>query len=154
MDGTLTADGSIGRANRLTAIWRGDSGVLLGLLLVAIFNHWGYPLLIMTSIPVGIAGGIVGLWLLNAVGGLLPLAGFTAVVQPFDMTQPAVSRHLKVLESAGLITRRIEGSKRPCRIAPDGIAELDAWLTQLKSALTRNYERLDQVLAELTTEEE
>ena len=76
------------------------------------------------------------------------------LARPFEMTQPAVSRHLKVLEGAGLITRRIEGSKRPCRIAPDGIAELDAWLTQLKSALTRNYERLDQVLAELTTEEE
>ncbi|WP_274628325.1 ArsR/SmtB family transcription factor [Arvimicrobium flavum] len=76
------------------------------------------------------------------------------LAQPFAMTQPAVSRHLKVLESAGLITRRIEGSKRPCRIAPHGIAELDAWLSQLKSALTRNYERLDQLLAEMTTEEE
>jgi multidrug efflux pump subunit AcrB len=55
------------------------------LLLVAIFNHWGYPLLIMTTIPLGIAGGIVGLWLLNAVGGLLPLLGGTTINQPFDM---------------------------------------------------------------------
>ncbi len=59
--------------------------VVIYLLMVAIFNHWGYPLLIMTSIPLGIAGGIVGLWLLNAVGGLLPLVGLTAIVQPFDM---------------------------------------------------------------------
>jgi multidrug efflux pump subunit AcrB len=59
--------------------------VIIYLLLVAIFNHWGYPLLIMTSIPLGIAGGIVGLWLLNGVGGLLPLIGLNAIVQPFDM---------------------------------------------------------------------
>jgi multidrug efflux pump subunit AcrB len=59
--------------------------VIIYLLMVAIFNHWGYPLLIMTSIPLGIAGGIVGLWLLNGVGGLLPLIGLNAIVQPFDM---------------------------------------------------------------------
>ncbi len=55
------------------------------LLLVAIFTHWGYPLLIMTTIPLGIAGGIVGLWLLNTVGGLLPVVGLSVVHQPFDM---------------------------------------------------------------------
>jgi len=59
--------------------------VIIYLLMVAIFNHWGFPLLIMTSIPLGIAGGIVGLWLLNGVGGLLPLVGLNAIVQPFDM---------------------------------------------------------------------
>jgi len=59
--------------------------LVIYLLLVAIFNHWGYPLLIMTSIPLGIAGGIVGLSLLNGIGGLLPRVGLPAVVQPFDM---------------------------------------------------------------------
>ncbi|GAB3321883.1 efflux RND transporter permease subunit [Haliea atlantica] len=59
--------------------------VIVYLLMVAIFTHWGYPLLIMTSIPLGIAGGIVGLWVLNLVGGLLPLLGLAAIVQPFDM---------------------------------------------------------------------
>tara|TARA_R110002110_G_scaffold91264_3_gene237672 strand:+ start:4278 stop:7442 length:3165 start_codon:yes stop_codon:yes gene_type:complete len=59
--------------------------IIIYLIMVAIFNHWGYPLLIMTSIPLGIAGGIVGLWLLNAVGGLLPLVGVSAIVQSFDM---------------------------------------------------------------------
>ncbi|MEP6390072.1 MAG: efflux RND transporter permease subunit [Halioglobus sp.] len=59
--------------------------VVVYLLLVAIFSHWGYPLLIMTTIPLGIAGGIVGLALLNGLGGLLPLIGIPAIVQPFDM---------------------------------------------------------------------
>lgn len=55
------------------------------LLMVAIFNHWGYPLLILASIPVGIAGGLVGLALLNAIGAALPLVGLAAIVQPLDM---------------------------------------------------------------------
>jgi multidrug efflux pump subunit AcrB len=59
--------------------------VVIYLLMVAIFTHWGYPLIIMASIPLGIAGGIVGLWLLNGIGGLLPLLGWSAIVQPFDM---------------------------------------------------------------------
>ena len=59
--------------------------VVIYLLMVAIFNHWGYPLLIMTSIPLGIAGGIIGLAVLNGVGGLLPWIGLNAIVQPFDM---------------------------------------------------------------------
>lgn len=59
--------------------------LIIYLLMVAIFTHWGYPLLIMTSIPLGIVGGIVGLAVLNGVGGLLPLIGLAAIVQPFDM---------------------------------------------------------------------
>ena len=66
---------------------------------------------------------------------------------PFDMTQPAVSRHLKVLEGAGLITRRIEGTKRPCRLAPAAVNEIDQWLGMLRKALSANYDRLDDVLA-------
>ncbi|HZX25109.1 MAG TPA: efflux RND transporter permease subunit [Woeseiaceae bacterium] len=59
--------------------------VIVFLLLVAIFRHWGYPLLIMTTIPLGIAGGIVGLVLLNLVGAALPLVGLNPIRQPFDM---------------------------------------------------------------------
>ena len=55
------------------------------LLLVAIFTHWGYPLLIMTTIPIGVAGGIVGLRLMNLVGGSLPAIGLQPIHQPFDM---------------------------------------------------------------------
>jgi DNA-binding transcriptional ArsR family regulator len=69
------------------------------------------------------------------------------IAEPFEMTQPAVSRHLKVLEGAGLIVRRIEGAKRPCRLAPAAITEIDQWLTMLRQALTKNYDRLDSVLA-------
>jgi multidrug efflux pump subunit AcrB len=59
--------------------------VLSYLLLVAIFTHWGYPLLILATVPMGIAGGILGLALLNLVGGALPLVGLPPVRQPFDM---------------------------------------------------------------------
>ena len=69
------------------------------------------------------------------------------LAEPFEMTQPAVSRHLRVLEDAGLIIRRIEGTKRPCRLAPDGIDSIDKWLARLREALAANYERLDGVLA-------
>jgi len=59
--------------------------LLIYLLLVAVFSHWGYPLVIMTTIPLGIASGLVGLWLLNLVGAGLPAFGMAAVHQPFDM---------------------------------------------------------------------
>jgi DNA-binding transcriptional ArsR family regulator len=72
---------------------------------------------------------------------------------PFAMTQPAISRHLKVLEGAGLIVRRAEGTKRPCRLAPAGITEIDQWLAMLREALTANYDRLDAVLAAMNTKD-
>jgi DNA-binding transcriptional ArsR family regulator len=68
------------------------------------------------------------------------------LAKPFDMTQPAISRHLKVLEGAGLIVRRVEGTKRPCRLAPAAITEIDQWLGLLRDALAKNYDRLDDVL--------
>ena len=55
------------------------------LLLVAIFSHWGFPFLILTSVPIGISGGIVGLWLLNLVGSRLEDIGLANIHQPFDM---------------------------------------------------------------------
>ena len=75
------------------------------------------------------------------------------LAEPFDMTQPAISRHLKVLEGAGLITRRAEGTKRPCRLAPEAVNEIDQWLAMLRQALSANYNRLDDVLAAMKTEE-
>ncbi|UPK03890.1 metalloregulator ArsR/SmtB family transcription factor [Bradyrhizobium sp. 170] len=75
------------------------------------------------------------------------------LAQPFEMTQPAISRHLKVLEGAGLILRRVEGTKRPCRLAPTAVAEIDEWLGMLRQTLTANYNRLDDVLAAMKTEE-
>ena len=55
------------------------------LLLVAIFSHWGFPFVIMTSVPLGVAGGIVGLWLLNSSGALFAAIGIAFTHQPFDM---------------------------------------------------------------------
>ena len=74
------------------------------------------------------------------------------LAEPFKMTQPAISRHLKVLEGAGLIVRRIEGTKRPCRLAPTAMTEIDQWLGMLRQALAANYNRLDEVLATMKTE--
>src|ERR1700748_1791524 len=72
------------------------------------------------------------------------------LAEPFAMTQPAVSRHIKVLEEAGLIVRRHEGTRRPSRFAKPGLEAVDQWLQMLRTALTRNYDRLDQVLADMT----
>lgn len=71
---------------------------------------------------------------------------------PFDISQPAVSRHLKVLEEAGLISRRIDGTKRPCRLAGRPLEEIEAWLNHLRKGLEANYARLDDVLAEVQAE--
>jgi DNA-binding transcriptional ArsR family regulator len=75
------------------------------------------------------------------------------LAEPFEMTQPAISRHLKVLEGAGLILRRVEGTKRPCRLAPTAVNEIDQWLAMLRQALSANYDRLDDILAAMKTEE-
>lgn len=66
---------------------------------------------------------------------------------PFEMSQPAVSRHLRVLEDAGFIARRIDGTKRPCRLQEKGLQELEQWLAMMREAFARNYDRLDRVLA-------
>lgn len=71
------------------------------------------------------------------------------LASPFAMTQPAISRHLKVLESAGLIVRRVEGTKRPCRLAKHGVDALDQWLAKLRKTLARNYDRLDEILEDM-----
>ena len=73
------------------------------------------------------------------------------LARPFEMPQPAVSRHLKVLENAGLIARRSDGPRRPCRLAMGGIRSVEDWLAQLRKALEANYERLDGVLAAMET---
>ena len=75
------------------------------------------------------------------------------LAKPFEMTQPAISRHLKVLENAGLILRRVEGTKHPCRLAKDGLEAIDQWLEMLRTALSRNYDRLDSLLAEMKSDQ-
>ena len=75
--------------------------------------------------------------------------GAVELARPFSMSQPAVSRHLKVLEEARLITRRVDGTRRPCRLSPEAVGAIDQWLAMLRHALERNYHRLDSLLAEI-----
>jgi DNA-binding transcriptional ArsR family regulator len=68
------------------------------------------------------------------------------LAEPFEMTQPAISQHLKVLEDAGLVVRRVEGARRPRRLAKAGTEAMDQWLAMLRKTLEENYDRLDDVL--------
>lgn len=74
-------------------------------------------------------------------------ATVTELAKPFSISQPAISRHVRVLANAGLIRQRIDGTKRPCRLASSGLTELDEYLEILRRALDANYRRLDQILA-------
>lgn len=71
------------------------------------------------------------------------------LARPFAMTQPAVSRHLRVLESAGLIARTPDGTRRRCRLSRGGVDAMDAWLDLLRKAMEQNYNRLDDLLIAL-----
>jgi len=73
------------------------------------------------------------------------------LAEPFQMSQPAVSRHLKVLEVAGLIEQRVDGTRRPRRLAKPALDNVDQYLNTLRRALAANYDRLDQVLADMNT---
>ena len=73
------------------------------------------------------------------------------LAKPFQMSQPAVSRHLKVLETAGLIEQRVDGTRRPRRLAKPALDNIDQFLNMLRQALAANYDRLDQVLAEMNS---
>lgn len=70
------------------------------------------------------------------------------LARPFAISQPAVSRHIKVLTEAGLIVQRVDGTRRPCRLAPGALSELEEYLALLRRALETNYQRLDRLLRE------
>jgi len=91
----------------------------------------------------------------RAILGRLALGEATVMelAKPFEMTQPAISQHLKVLEEAGLIVTRVDGTKRPRRLAKVGIEAMDQWLAMLRKALEKNYDRLDGVLAAMQSPE-
>lgn len=72
------------------------------------------------------------------------------LAKPFAVSQPAISQHLKVLEEAGLIVSRVEGTRRPRRLAKAGIEAMDQWLGMLRRAMEASYDRLDQVLATMS----
>jgi DNA-binding transcriptional ArsR family regulator len=77
----------------------------------------------------------------------------TELAEPFDMSLPAVSKHLKVLERAGLIVRGREAQWRPCRIEPRALKEVDNWLERYRRFWEQSLDRLDDYLRELQTKE-
>jgi DNA-binding transcriptional ArsR family regulator len=80
-------------------------------------------------------------------------ASVMELARPFAMSQPAVSKHLKVLEHAGLISRGRDAQRRPCRIQGKPLAEADAWLERYRQIWEASFQRLDALLDELKTEE-
>ena len=73
----------------------------------------------------------------------------TALAQPFAMSMPAVSKHLKVLERAGLITRGREAQWRPCRIEVQALKPVDDWLESYRRIWEERFDRLDDYLRAL-----
>ena len=71
------------------------------------------------------------------------------LARPVALSQPAISRHIKVLESAGFIRRRLEGTKSVCTLQAPVLDELTLWLDNLRKALEQNYSRLDRLLEEM-----
>jgi len=71
------------------------------------------------------------------------------LAEPFAMTQPAISKHLKVLERAGLITRGRDGQRRPCRLAAAPLRDVDRWIDRYRRFWEESYDALDEVLEEL-----
>ncbi len=77
----------------------------------------------------------------------------TELAEPFEMSLPAISKHLKVLERAGLISRSREAQWRPCRIEPAALKDVDEWLKAYRRFWTESFDRLDEYLRELQTKE-
>ena len=76
-------------------------------------------------------------------------ATVTELAAPFAMSQPAISKHLKVLERAGLISGAREAQRRPRRLEPQPLADATDWLERYREIWEGNYQRLDAVLEEL-----
>jgi DNA-binding transcriptional ArsR family regulator len=76
-------------------------------------------------------------------------ASVTELGEPFDMSLPAVSKHLKVLEHAGLISRSRTAQWRPCRLQPDALKTVDDWLEEYRRLWEERFDRLDDYLREL-----
>jgi DNA-binding transcriptional ArsR family regulator len=76
-------------------------------------------------------------------------ASVAELAEPFDMTQPAISKHLKVLEQAGLIAQGRDGQRRPRRLDARPLADAEAWLEQYRRFWEQRFRRLEAVLDEL-----
>jgi DNA-binding transcriptional ArsR family regulator len=75
------------------------------------------------------------------------------LARPFAMSQPAISKHLKVLEEAGLISRGRDAQRRPCRLEPQALADASGWLDHYRAMWEQNFRRLDTLLEEMKSEQ-
>ena len=80
-------------------------------------------------------------------------ASVTELAEPFAMSQPAISKHLKILERAGLISRGRDAQRRPCRLEAQPLAEANQWLERYRRFWEESFQRLDTLLDELKTRE-
>lgn len=76
-------------------------------------------------------------------------ASVMVLAKPFAMSQPAISKHLTVLERAGFITRGRDAQRRPCRIQAEALAEASGWLDECRRQWEENFQRLDALLEEM-----
>src|SRR4051812_616681 len=76
-------------------------------------------------------------------------ATVTELAEPFEMSQPAISKHLKVLERAGLISADVDAQRRPRKLEPKRLEEAVDWIERYREIFEQNYQRLDALLEEL-----
>ncbi len=81
-------------------------------------------------------------------------ASVSELAAPFEMTMPAISKHLKVLERAGLITRGRDAQYRPCRLKPEPLKEAAGWIEFYRRFWEQSFDRLDDYLRELKAQDE
>ncbi len=81
-------------------------------------------------------------------------ASVNELAEPFDMSQPAISKHLRVLERAGLISRSRDAQRRPCRIEARPLEEANQWLERYRQFWEANFQRLDALLEEMKAQKE
>lgn len=80
-------------------------------------------------------------------------ASVTELAEPFAMSQPAISKHLKVLELAGLVSRGRDAQRRPCRLEAAPLADANAWLEEYRQLWEQRFGQLDDLLQELKAAE-
>jgi DNA-binding transcriptional ArsR family regulator len=80
-------------------------------------------------------------------------ASVNELAEPFDMSQPAISKHLRVLERAGLISRSRDAQRRPCRLEAKPLERASEWLESYRQIWEANFDRLDQLLERMKAKE-
>jgi DNA-binding transcriptional ArsR family regulator len=80
-------------------------------------------------------------------------ASVTQLLQPFAISQPAISKHLKVLERAGLISRGQDAQRRPCRLEAKPLADVSVWLERYRQFWEARFQRLDALLDDMKNKE-